>query len=277
MGIAGRFARRRIAARLPGAGSRRALPSTSPVVSGFARPRCFRHGRLAAPGRIPKDWHCARRNSARQTPACAAARFSPRTAPPTGRCTLPSTRIGAPASKLRRIANIAPVQDTAGARNIATGAPKPVQSCDAVAGYDAANASMGSARLDRDWISGAASLRSRARLRSGPRAPPRRTSAVDPRGRRHEAGRHHERDGDPGNDRVEPVGIEPRRGSASANCSAHRTAASTSIQPISVGRPTRRGSGVRRQIAARAAILNTDHTPAAPQAAGVEPMLPAVT
>ena len=75
--------------------------------------------------------------------------------------TLPSTRTGAPASKLRRIANIAPVQETAGARNIATGAPKPVHSAYS-AGYDAANASMGSqdwAQVwTQDWINGAANL-----------------------------------------------------------------------------------------------------------------------
>ena len=47
---------------------------------------------------------------------------------------------------------MAPIQETAGVRNIATGAPMLVQSA-CSAGYDAANASMGSQAWIQGWIS----------------------------------------------------------------------------------------------------------------------------
>ena len=49
-------------------------------------------------------------------------------------------------------------------------------------------------------------------------------------------------------------------GLAPTYCSPTRTAESNTVQPKSVGNPTSGGSGVVRQIAARAASLKTDHT-----------------
>src|SRR4029078_4816615 len=63
---------------------------------------------------------------------------------------------------------------------------------------------------------------------------------------------------------LRPYGLKTGDGIASRSWMTARTSASTRVQPTRVDNPTSGGFGVGRQMAARAANLNTDHTLATP-------------
>ena len=63
---------------------------------------------------------------------------------------------------------------------------------------------------------------------------------------------------------LRPYGLKTGDGIASRSWTTPRTRASTRVQPTRVDNPTSGGFGVGRQMAARAANLNTDHTLATP-------------
>ena len=170
-----------------------------------------------------------------KTGACGRAFFATNNAAHSA-STLPKTRTGAAASKLRSTANMAPIQNSTGAAKLATGATVVVQNSSS-AGYAAAYSSSASV----GWSSGQAypnaAIAASVRTESATTA----ASAVTRAGGGTNSAVITSAIAIHATTEFRPYGLNSGVGPASTNCSAQRTSARTTTQPRRVGRPTKRG------------------------------------
>src|SRR5262245_64237570 len=174
--------------------------------------------------------------------------------------TRPSNRHRAPASRLRMIANMPPIQETTGARKneiASAGSSQGVSPCvlshgkretATAAGEDDGSTSVDPS-LSADSTTSVRTESATMAERNVARATGRTKKAATASAITSQA-----------TSALRPYGANVGDGAAARYWMATRTTASTSVQPTSTGNPTTGGSDVARQMAARAANLSTDHT-----------------